>query len=158
MAKLHDICTQAGFENVQTFIQSGNVIFESHESDTKKLQEMFENILQKQFSITTRAVVIESNNYQDIIEHFPTIFAREGWKHNVIFVEAGIDTSPIPSEFSEKDPGLEVSIYKNVIFWSSDIEHRTADKYIKKLLTHPLYKTMTIRNDRTTRKTGELLK
>lgn len=49
-------------------------------------------------------------------------------------------------------------MYKNIIFWSSDIEYHTADRYVKKLLTHPLYKTMTIRNDRTTRKIGEILK
>lgn len=158
MAKLRDTCTQAGLSNVQTFIQSGNVIFESSETDTKELQLLFEKILREHFSVTTRVVVVARETYLDIIAHFPTVFARDGWKHNVMFVEAGTDISSIQSEFSGKDPGLEVSVYENVIFWSSNIEHRTADKYVKKLLTHPLYKTMTIRNDRTTRKIGELLK
>lgn len=158
MAELRDACIQAGLSNVQTFIQSGNVIFESHESDTKKLQEKFEKILQERFFITTRVVVIESEKYQDVIEHFPAIFVREDWKHNVMFVEMGTDISSIVDEFAGKDTWLEVSMYKNIIFWSSDIEYHTADRYVKKLLTHPLYKTMTIRNDRTTRKIGELLK
>lgn len=77
MAELRDACTQAGLSNVRTFIQSGNVIFESNETDTHKLQEIFEQILRETFSIMTRVVVIESDNYRDIVAHFPTIFARE---------------------------------------------------------------------------------
>lgn len=71
MEKLRQIYTDLGFENVKSYIQSGNVIFECKESDDKKLAEIIEREISTVFSYEVPVIVIELNKLKQIISENP---------------------------------------------------------------------------------------
>lgn len=157
MEALRSACESVGLRNAVTFIQSGNIVFESDERDAVVLEKMLEELLEERFAVRTRVVVIGADEYREIVGHFPKVFALEGWKHNVFFFGAGAEARAIVEEFGGKDAGLEVSSFGSAVYWSQYKDHAGADKYVRKLLAHKLYKQMTIRNNRTARKILELM-
>ena len=69
MAELKALCEEAGFKNVRTYIQSGNVIFESKISEEKvvsKLENALKKRLQNPVSVMVRTVqeleIVLANN------------------------------------------------------------------------------------------------
>lgn len=69
MAELKSICEQIQFQNVHTYIQSGNVIFESALTEAKvwkKLEDALESRMDKPIAINIRSIddldLIISNN------------------------------------------------------------------------------------------------
>ena len=49
MAELKSLYESLGFENVRTYVQSGNVVFESAEQDGLKLAKQIETGIEKSF-------------------------------------------------------------------------------------------------------------
>lgn len=159
MEALRSACESVGLRNVVTFIQSGNVVFESDDRSEKSLEKMLEELLEERFLMKTMVVVIGAEAYREIVAHFPKAFDRDSddWKHDVFFCGSEKEASALAEEFDGKDEGFEVSSFGRAVYWSRRRGHKGADKCIRKLLAHKLYKRMTIRNDRTARKLLALL-
>ena len=49
MARVREVLTEAGFEDVRTYIQSGNVFFDSKERSKAKLAKQLEGLLRDEF-------------------------------------------------------------------------------------------------------------
>jgi len=45
MAELRELLTKSGFENARTYIQSGNVVFQSSEKTTKKMEKTIKKVI-----------------------------------------------------------------------------------------------------------------
>lgn len=71
METLREVCGTLGFENVKTYINSGNVIFENAESDDKKLAERIEKAIEKEFSLSIRVMVRSIAEIEEIIKNNP---------------------------------------------------------------------------------------
>jgi uncharacterized protein (DUF1697 family) len=157
MAQLKQSFETSGFKNVSTYINSGNVIFESHETDTAKLVEECERVLQESFGVTTRIAVILASELHDALEQVPSWWgSEEGIKHNTIFIIAPADVKQIMREVGEIKPEYEkVAQYKNIIFWSAPLKTFSRSRWAK-IVGTPAYKDITIRNANTTRKLREL--
>ncbi len=56
MTDLKQMFESFGLENVQTYIQSGNVIFESEETDTASLEKQIEEQVEKATGYKTRTL------------------------------------------------------------------------------------------------------
>lgn len=79
MGELKGILEEAGMRRVQTYIQSGNILFESDEMPTK-LEERFEQILQGAFGFPMPTMIRSGDEMQDIMRRCPYSFAvlKEG--------------------------------------------------------------------------------
>jgi uncharacterized protein (DUF1697 family) len=71
MADLKQICEACGFENVQTYIQSGNVIFESDEDDTAVLENKIASQVEKVTGFKTQLFVRTIREVQSIAKKSP---------------------------------------------------------------------------------------
>lgn len=60
--KFKEFFENIGFENIKTVISSGNVVFESEEEDTKKLEERIEKELPKKLGFS-RTIIVRSEKY-----------------------------------------------------------------------------------------------
>jgi uncharacterized protein (DUF1697 family) len=157
MEVLRAACERATLRDVVTFIQSGNVVFRS-DQDAEALEKVFIKILEKEFSVKTEVVVIGAAAYHAIVKHFPKAFAAHpDWKHDVFFLGSAKEAKEIVKEFGGQADGLIVSSHGQVVYWSRDREDGAPDKSVRRLLAHPAYKRMTIRNNRTTEKLTSLL-
>jgi uncharacterized protein (DUF1697 family) len=71
METLREICGAIGFENVKTYINSGNMIFETAESDDKKLAEKIEKAIEKEFGLNIKTMVRSIAEIEEIIKNNP---------------------------------------------------------------------------------------
>ncbi|HEU5051925.1 MAG TPA: DUF1697 domain-containing protein [Hanamia sp.] len=98
MAELKALCEDAGFKKVRTYIQSGNVIFETRVSEEKaviKLQNALRSKLTNPISVMIRTI----EELQIIIEKNPFPSAKPS-QVGVLFLEQTVDKS-IVQEFSK---------------------------------------------------------
>lgn len=76
MADLRNQLTKLGSENIQTYIQSGNVIFESNETAPKKLAEQIKTMIEKEWGYDVPVIVFEPDYLQSVIENNPFLNGR----------------------------------------------------------------------------------
>lgn len=57
MAELRALLTNFGFKNVQTYIQSGNVIFQSNDTNTLNLENYFQKLIIDNFGFDVSVLV-----------------------------------------------------------------------------------------------------
>ena len=74
MERLREVFAALGFENVKTYIQSGNVVFETAETDDRKLAARIEAALEKEF-FKTPVMVRSLDEIKAAVENNP--FAGE---------------------------------------------------------------------------------
>jgi uncharacterized protein (DUF1697 family) len=93
MADLVQLCTSLGFDNVRTYLQSGNVLFESQDRDPGRLSSKISENISAKFGFSVKVILRTSDELRRIILANP--FAKEGLdadKYHVTFL------SDIPSE------------------------------------------------------------
>jgi uncharacterized protein (DUF1697 family) len=66
-----------GFTNVHTFIQSGNVVFQSDEPDIEKLERDISEEILKQFSLNVPVFVKEKSELARILQYNPFLMGRQ---------------------------------------------------------------------------------
>jgi len=71
METLREVCSSLGFENVKTYINSGNVIFETAKMSDKKLAAQIESAIEKEFALKIKVMVRTFEEIKDIIENNP---------------------------------------------------------------------------------------
>ncbi|MEI8091744.1 MAG: DUF1697 domain-containing protein [bacterium] len=111
MEDLRDTIAQAGFQSVKTYIQSGNVIFQSEITQKNIIEKNLEKLLSSRFHYTAKVLVRSKKDMQDTINHLPKIFENEERKHNVIFLSDQIDSKNILTKFEIKKDIEEISYH-----------------------------------------------
>ncbi len=157
MARLIEALLNKGFENVSSYINSGNIIFESQETDVTKLVTTFENILSAEFAVTTRVAVISVKEIHDSWQHAPEWWGQDSnSKHNAIFVIAPADAREVAVSVGEVNPEYEkIEVYNHVIFWSAPLDTFSRTRWSKIVGTNA-YDKITIRNFNTTKRLVDL--
>ena len=157
MAGLKESLLKKGFKNVSSYINSGNIIFESQETDLTKLVAAFENILLSEFAVTTRVAVLSVNEIHKSWQHAPKWWGEDSnSKHNAIFVIAPANAQEIAKGVGDAKPEYEkIDAYNHVIFWSAPLDTFSRTRWSKIVGTSE-YDKITIRNFNTTKKLVDL--
>ncbi len=101
MESLREMFAALGFENVKTYINSGNVIFETSETDDNKLAAEIEKAIEAEFSLTIKVMVRTMAEIEDIIKNNPFAGQFENDKDlHVLFTD---------EELTEEKRGLLLS-------------------------------------------------
>ena len=84
MADLRQALAKEGLQEVQTYIQSGNIVFDSEETDLSKISEKIEKVILDTFGFEVPTLVIS----QDEIAKIPTInpFLEPGQETKALYV------------------------------------------------------------------------
>ncbi len=156
MADLKSCFEKAGFKNVVTYINSGNVIFESTQADTAKLVQICEAAIEEQFGFKILCAVITAHDLQNAVQNAPQWWNNGDAKHNALFVIAPATAAEIMAEVGAAKPDYEkVAAYETIIFWSAPLATFGRTRY-SKIVGTKAYKSITIRNANTTLKLVEL--
>jgi uncharacterized protein (DUF1697 family) len=75
MADLKNLYESLGLDKVQTYVQSGNVVFDSLEKDTTKLREAIATQITTTYGFSVPVLIRAADDFRRIIESHP--FARE---------------------------------------------------------------------------------
>ena len=71
MAELKNLYESLGFTDVETYVQSGNVVFESEEQDAKKLADSIETGIEKTFGFSVPVLVRSTEDFRRVLESHP---------------------------------------------------------------------------------------
>lgn len=158
MAELKDSFARAGFRNVQTYIQSGNVVFESPNLDTQKLADQISETVQTDFKLPVAVAVFTAEEWQWIIKQAPAWWGKDpSWKHNLLILTAPVAVSDVLQAIGTLKPNIEAVEAGNGVVYQSMSFQAFGKTTTGKLASNPIYKNMTIRNYNTATKLALLL-
>ncbi len=81
MDALKEMFTESGFRNVQTYIQSGNVIFDFENTNIEALQKKISDAILEKFGFDVPAILLKTNELKNSIENNP--FEKDETKDSV---------------------------------------------------------------------------
>jgi uncharacterized protein (DUF1697 family) len=147
MADLKTCIEALGFDDVSTYIASGNVLFESGERDAAKLERKIERGIEERFELPVKVVVLGRPK---------SWVGDESLRANVAFVRRGTDARQVVRELQPDAAIEEVKAVNGAILWATkrDALNRSV---MRKLIGGAAYKELTVRNLNTTLKLQELL-
>jgi uncharacterized protein (DUF1697 family) len=91
MEDLKKIMTMPGFKNISTYIQSGNVVFETKEEDKEALVKKIETKLLKALTFEVKTIIRSPADLETIIENNPFKNHAEDMALHVSFLSAPPD-------------------------------------------------------------------
>ena len=152
MAELRTLLEAAGFENVSTYIASGNVFLDSKLS-AAKVAEKIEAALPKAFKLDAkliRVAVLSAAELEAVVKNRPHGFGGEPSKYHsdAIFL-MGIDAQEAMAVFSPRDGVDKVWPGKGVIYHQRLSAERTKSR-MGRIAATPVYQSLTIRSWQTT--------
>lgn len=157
MVDLKSAIENCGFNNVRTFIQSGNVILESNK-DSRFVINKIQRELTKVFKIKILAVVKSKQEIKRIIDNAP-----EKWKNPnnlrryMLFIIKPKTVNDVFKELTPKEGIDEISKGKDVLYLSTKLSEKSRSGFIK-FISNPLYKYVTIRDYSTVQRIIKILK
>jgi len=159
MSDLKECFQVVGFENVQTYINSGNVIFDSDKTDKVELVTVCEGAIENRFGFHIVCSVIQAAELHNALKNAPSWWGKDDdSKHNALFVIAPATAKEIINDVGEAKPEYEkVAAVEPIIFWSAPLETFGRTRY-SKIVGTKSYASITIRNANTTKKLVELTK
>lgn len=156
MAELKEHYESLGFEDVKTYIQSGNVVFKSKESDVDVLADSIHNKIKEVYSFEVPITIRKGSDIEKIIKTNPFLEKAEDTK--MLYV-GFMNTIPDPKlvaktkEITFKDDKFEV-IGETLFLYLPGGAGRT--KFTNNFFEKKFKVSITTRNWRTTLKVGEM--
>ena len=157
MLQLKQCLEDFGFTDVSTYINSGNVLFESSETDKAKLVQQCERAIEDKFGFRVVCAVIGAAELCDAVAHAPKWWNKDkAAKNNAIFVIAPATAEGVMQEVGEAKPEYEqVAAYGPIILWTAPLETFSRTRY-SRIVGAKAYQSVTIRNANTALKLAEL--
>lgn len=157
MADLKECIEELGYDEVSTFIASGNVLFESAERDAAKLESAIERALERRFKLPITVVVRSRAEIGRIVKAIPQDWIGDrSLRVNVAFVRRTVDGRELAHELEPREGVDELVPTKTSLIWATRRDALTRSG-MQKLIRGAAYKDMTVRNLNTTLKLEELL-
>jgi uncharacterized protein (DUF1697 family) len=156
MPKLKKTFESLGFQNVSTYINTGNVIFETDQTKRKILLEEIEEKLRNVFGFEIRAVLRDVENITKLVKKIPKNYSNDSLqKTDVLFLWGEFDNKKSLSLI--KTSSVDNLMYiDGAIVWKVDRKDYPKSG-MHKFIGTTIYKNMTARNVNTVRKIYELL-
>ncbi len=157
MADLRSAFEDAGCAAVSSYIQSGNVLFES-ETPKSKLEHNLEAMLETAFGLSLVVVVRSHRQLRTIVKEAPDGFgATPDVRHSdVIFLKSPLSSHQAMQAF-ELRAGVDEAWPGTGVIYFSRLSERLSHSRMGRIASTPQYQHMTIRNWRTTTKLLSLL-
>jgi uncharacterized protein (DUF1697 family) len=147
-----------GLVNVSTFIQSGNVIFESDNKNIIDIETKIEKFLSQRFGYLATVVVLNINKLIEVVDKMPIEWQdTNNWRGYVAFVKRPLTPAEVAREIKINPAVDQLKIGENVIYMSTLKSGLTKSGFGKMIGTN-IFKQITIRNFNSTKKILGLMK
>lgn len=158
MTELKACFETMGLRDVSTYIQSGNVLFSSDESDIVKLTDRIEAVLSKTFNYKSRLVLRSLKQMKAIVARAPKGFGTDPatYRYDVIFLKEPLTAAKAMKSVTTKEGVDEAYAGRDVLYFSRLIS-KASQSHVARIIGLPIYQDMTIRNWNTTTKLLDLM-
>ena len=158
MSDLKVLLTELGFEDVDSYINSGNIFFNSGETYESCISKI-KHLLETNFDFSIPFTLISKEEYLKEKESLPKWWHKEMARRDVLFFSYDLDRSKI-LDFIDKSTFYNEIVYigESAVFWGKyDESEYLKTTYHKKLIKQDFYKQITIRNGNTFEKIAKIL-
>jgi uncharacterized protein (DUF1697 family) len=157
MTALREAFEAAGFGAVSTYIQSGNVLFES-DAPRGSLEDDLEAMLERRFGVPLVVVVRSHRQLRNVVEKAPARFGQrpDTYHSDVIFLKAPLTSRQAMRVVAQREGVDQARPGTGVLYFARLSERRTESR-MSRIVGTPEYQQMTIRSWSTTTKLLGLL-
>ncbi len=153
MKVLKDLFEKMGYKNVVTYINSGNVIFESDQHDFAKI----EKILEQEFGFNIQVIVRDGENVVRLCDFLPTeLQNNKEQKTDIIFLADNYVNKKTLDLIIINPDVDKLQYFDGAIVWNVKREDYSKSK-MRDFIGTEVYKNMTARNINTVRKLGKMI-
>ena len=155
MKALKDLLEGLGLSDVVTYLNSGNVVFDSTLS-ASELTQLIEDGLERAFGEKILTLVKTSAEMIEIAESIPSKWSsNDGEQTYVAYLFSDVDEPSLVSELPVKRQFMSISYTPGAVVWNIKRENYNRSQ-ITKIVGHSSYARMTTRNVNTARKLAAL--
>ena len=149
------------YQNVVTYLNSGNIIFESNIDNKETIMKAIYKIIKNMFNLEIPVFIMTTNELEDLLNHNPNWWGTDNKEiyDNLIFIIPPTKYKEVYNTIGEPSKDIEkIEEYNNYVFWSFDLnKYKKANWWIKTASTY-IKDKITIRTANTMRKVLELSK
>ncbi len=157
MATLKKTFERLGFDDVRTFIASGNVLFRAGTTDHTKLTKQIEAAIAKDFGLSISVLLRDEKKMETLVKKLPASWVNDKtMKCDVMFLWSEVDKPSILKELPFDLKIEDITYTPGAVLWRIDRDKITKSRMLK-IIGTKLYKQMTVRNCNTTRKLYALM-
>lgn len=157
MADLRTAFEEAGFESVSTYIQSGNVLFET-DRPAAELELVIEALLEARYGVPLVVVVRSHRQLRAVVDKAPAGFGHQPDRYysDVVFLRAPLTAVEAMRVVQTRD-GVDEAWPGTGVVYFARLSERRAQSRMSKIVGTDAYQLMTIRSWSTTTKLLALL-
>lgn len=147
------------YQNVSTYLNSGNVIFESNIDNKETIMKDIYMIIKNKFNLEIPIFIMTTNELEDILSHSPNWWgtANKEIYDNLIFIIPPTKYNEVYNTIGEPSEDIEkIKEYNNSIFWSFKLNNYKKANWWVKTASTDIKDKITIRTANTMRKVFEL--
>ena len=159
MAQLRQELTELRLENVETYINSGNIFFDTNIARIQVVEDL-KGFFEEHYPFVQSFSLFSKEDYEEELRNLPDWWNYEMARKDVLFYTEGLDMNQVIEKVNSLELVDEVLYFGILgIFWGK-LSEATYSKtaYHKYLLKMPFYRNITIRNANTFDKIGQFLK
>jgi uncharacterized protein (DUF1697 family) len=157
MADLRECVEGLGYDDVSTFIASGNVLFGTAVRDVAKLESAIERALERRFDLPIAVVVRSRADLGRVVKAIPQRWiGNDSMRVNVAFLRRTLDGRKLAREHEPREGVDELVATRSALIWATRRDALTRSG-MQKLVGSDAYRDLTVRNLNTTLKLQELL-
>jgi uncharacterized protein (DUF1697 family) len=150
MKSLKQLFESPGYDSVATYINSGNVIFNS-QKEMKILEKEIDEKLIEHFKHKIQFILKSQDEIKKIADSIPKAWLNDNdQRTDVAYLFEEIDKPNSIDELPMKMDFIEIKYVKGAIIWHLKRENLNKSQ-LNKLISHQHYQFMTIRNVNTAR-------
>ena len=157
MASLKACFEEIGFDDVATYIQSGNVLFETTGA-ARTLAAKIEKALEATYKVPLVVVVRSHQQLAKIVSSAPKGFGTQAakYRYDVAFLKEPVAARSLVKDIPLKE-GVDDLAAGTGVLYMRRLTSRATSSRLNRVASIPAYKSMTIRNWNTTTKLLALL-
>jgi uncharacterized protein (DUF1697 family) len=142
-----------GFDDVATYIQSGNVLFASSETKPAVLTDRIETMLAEAFDYVPTVVVRSRKQMRAIVDGAPKGFGSRPaeYRYDVIFLKEPLTAKKAMGEVPT-NPAVDTAHAGTAVLYFSRLIAKATASRLNRIVASSIYPSVTIRNWNTTTK------
>lgn len=146
------------YQNVLTYLNSGNVILDSDKDKEYVMNDIY-NIIKNRFNLDIPIFVITSSELEDVLKNSPKWWETSNKEtyDNLIFIMPPTKYEEVYNVIGEPKADIEqIMEYNNSIFWTFDLKNYRKSTWWVKTASTSIKDKITIRTANTIKKILEL--
>jgi uncharacterized protein (DUF1697 family) len=156
MSDLKQAFIEAGFRSVTTYLQSGNVVFDSEIDEISWIIELIKAKLYSRFNYSSCVIIMTCNQLQHIINEAPAEWQQaDNLRKYIAFVRNSVPVSEVLRDIKPKDGVDSIKAGDRVLYLSTLLSSLTRSGFTQ-LIGRAVYKDISIRNFSTVQKLAQL--